>query len=247
MSNNTTPETLEVKVHEDIITGDTMGTFSDTPKEAPVIDQSLMDEAKRLSMEDYMRKVNESMGRYVPGHNKPSRWVTIEDLPRVVAEGKVMLDLMHLPRGKYSTGVAALAHSQIEDQDPLRFFVLPNGMVVINPVVTSHSKAPVYKTEGCMSYPDEEMKTMVPRFNIIEVGFQLLEKQDESEEPKLSKMVDERLNGHASHIFQHEISHVNGHNVYDEDYSPDFCVGMGDGKEITWEAAETAALAPKTE
>jgi hypothetical protein len=39
----------------------------------------------------------------------------------------------------------------------------------------------------------------------------------------------EELSGGPSHVFQHECGHLNGCNIYDEDYSPDRSIGMGDG------------------
>ena len=167
-------------------------------------------------------------GRYCAPHNKKSRWVTEADLPRVVADGKDLVAMCHLPRGKYS-GIAALAHPQIEDKDPLRFFVLPNGAVVINPVITDHTKVPVFKKEGCMSFADEEAKNMIPRYNKITVTYQTLARADEKSDPVLSKPQTEELNGGTSHAFQHECGHLNGTNIYDENFDPQSSIGFGDG------------------
>lgn len=167
-------------------------------------------------------------GRYCEPHSKKSRWVKEEDLPRVVTDGKDMVAMCHLPRGKYSSA-AALAHPQIEDKDPLRFFVLPNGMVVINPVIVNNTRIPIFKEEGCMSHPDKEVRKMVPRFNRITVTYQTLARKDEKSEPVLSKATTEELNGGPSHVFQHECGHLNGGSEYDDDFSAEKAIGFGDG------------------
>jgi hypothetical protein len=135
------------------------------PKEEVEKRQRIMLEFTRLS------------SRYCPAHNKKSRWVGAVDIPRVLSDGKDLVAMCNLPRGKYS-GIAALAHSQIDDKDPLRFFVLPNGMVIINPVIMTHTKAPITKAEGCMSFPDNEIKKDVTRFNKITVNYQTLARAD---------------------------------------------------------------------
>ena len=167
-------------------------------------------------------------GRYVPAHNKKARWVTSADIPAVVADGKDMVTMCQLPRGLYS-GIAALAHPQIDDKDPLRFFVLPTGMVIINPVVTSHTKVPLFKDEGCLTFADRVAKTMVPRFNKITVTYQTLARKDDHSDPILSIPATEELSGGPSHTFQHEISHLNGINIYDEDFTAESCEWLGGG------------------
>ena len=167
-------------------------------------------------------------GRYCLPHNKKSRWVTSADLPKSVADARDMVAMCHIPRGKYS-GIAALAHSQIEDKDPLRFFVLPTGMVVINPVITNHTRIPVFKEEGCMSHIDKEPKKMIPRFNKITVIYQTLIRKDEKSDPILSKPTTEELSGGPSHTFQHEVSHLNGISIYDEGFTAESCEWLGKG------------------
>lgn len=166
-------------------------------------------------------------GRYCPPHNKMSRWVTEADLERVIADGKDLVAMCNIPRGKYS-GIAALAHSQIDDIDPLRFFVLPNGLVIINPVITEHTSIPIFKEEGCMSFPEHPMKNMVTRYNKVTATYQTLSKKDGTDTVTLSKPTTENLTGGTSHVFQHECSHLNGHNIYDEDHTADNAIGFGD-------------------
>lgn len=184
-------------------------------------------EKRRKIMLEYTRL----SGRYCPPHNKKSRWVKPSDLPLVVADGKDLVAMCSLPRGKYS-GISALAHPQIDDKNPLRFFVLPNGMVIINPVIINHTKVPVFKEEGCMSFPDNDIKKMVPRYNKVTVTYQTLTHEGEKTEPILSKPMTEGLNGGPAHVFQHECGHLNGCNIYDADYSPDKSIGLGDGLSV---------------
>lgn len=223
---STEPETLSISVAEEIKTKEASpGTPAsqlaknkeeNLPPEEIEKRQKIMLEYTRLS------------GRYCEPHKVKSRWVTEKDMPRVLADGKDMVAMCALPRGKYN-GVSALAHSQIENKDPLRFFVLPNGQVVINAIIINHTKALVDKKEGCMSYPDKDM-VIVQRYNRVTVLYQSLEKQEGSEEPKLSKKLEENVNGGVAHVFQHELSHLNGSYIYNEDFSPESSLWFGEGE-----------------
>jgi hypothetical protein len=42
-------------------------------------------------------------------------------------------------------------------------------------------------------------------------------------------MVEETINGGLAHVFQCEISILNGSYVYDEDFKPESCLGFGEG------------------
>jgi peptide deformylase len=188
----------------------------------------LTEEQKRKFMVEYTRM----MGRYVAPHNKKSRRVTDKDIDRVIADGEDMLMMCKLPRGLYA-GIAALAHSQIDDKDPLRFFVLPgNGLIVINPLIYGNTKIPQFtEQEGCMSFPDEPVKTLVPRYYKIQVKYQTLiqDSKDPDSKPRLGPWVEDELKGYPGYIFQHETSHLNGHNIYDKDFDPKWSIGTGDG------------------
>jgi peptide deformylase len=105
-------------------------------------------------------------------------------------------------------------------------------MVVVNPVIMDHTKSPIFKREGCMSFPDNDIKEMILRYNKVVVTYQTLAKINEESEPTLSKPISENLNGGLAHIFQHELSHLNGVNIYDNGYGPQSSVGFGDGLPI---------------
>ena len=125
----------------------------------------------------------------------------------------------------------AIAHSQVDDKDPIRFFITNDGEVIINPVIASTTKTPVYKREGCLSFADRAELEMVPRFGKITVTYQNLVTVDGNPEPKLSLPITETLSSHAAHVFSHEVGHLNGVNIYDEDYRPETCLFFNDGQE----------------
>jgi hypothetical protein len=73
---------------------------------------------------------------------------------------------------------------------------------------------------------------MIQRYNKITVTYQTLARKDEKSDPILSPPATEELNGGPAHVFQHEIGHLNGGNIYDEDYTADKSVAFGDGLSI---------------
>lgn len=148
----------------------------------------------------------ELLARYISPHTKPSRPVTEADLDRVVDEAIIMAKLCRLPRGKNKSAYA-IAHAQIHE-DPLAFFVLKEGVVIINPVITRHTQAKVMRKEGCFSFPDREWIT-VERYNKCEVEFQTI-----GEDGKLTEVLHDQLNGVYAEIFQHEVDHLAGRNIY---------------------------------
>jgi hypothetical protein len=56
-----------------------------------------------------------------------------------------------------------------------------------------------------------------------------LARADEKSEPILSKPISEDLGGGNSHVFQHECGHLNGCNIYDDNYEASKSIGFGDG------------------
>lgn len=219
------PPSIDVTVADQIDTKEVPpGTQTPTQQQ---IDENLPQsevEKRQKIMTEYTRL----SGRYCPPHNKKSRFVTSADLPRVLADGKDLVALCALPRGRYN-GIMALAHSQIDDIDPLRFFVLPKGRVVINPVITAHSTTIIFKDEACMSFPYNDTLRNVNRFNRITVTYQTLTNSPENPDPILSKPITEELKGGAAHVFQHEVSHLNGWNIYDEGFVAESVEFLGTG------------------
>lgn len=201
------PKTLSINVTDDIKT-----------KDIPPGETSLNE-----SSEYYQQAIN----RCVPAHNVKSRWVTLSDVPLIIKEAKILLALCNLTFGDY-TNIPALAHTQINDKDPLRFFVLNSGVIIINPIIINHTKVPVLLIEGCISYPKEKKLNLVPRYNKITVTFQTVINPKDDGNLELSTPITKEFNTRMSQIFQHEISHLNGFNIYDKGYQAENSVGFGD-------------------
>jgi len=221
----TKPEKLEVSVAEEIKTKE---VSPGTPAKVAQKNEEKLPLAEVEKRQKIMTEYARLLARYVEPHNKKSRWVKNEDLPRLLADGKDLVAMCNLPRGNYA-GIAALAHSQMDDKDPLRFFVMQKGMVIINPVIFLTTKTTVEKVEGCLSFEYNPLKKDVPRYNKITVIYQTLERLNDKSEPTISKPITEGFNGSAGHVFQHEISHCNGSNIYDADFKAESCHGLGFG------------------
>lgn len=159
--------------------------------------------------------------RMVPPHHNKGRDVTEEDLPRVVRDADDMVIICQIPTERFAGG-KALSHTQIEDKDPLNFFVLSNGIPIVNPVIVNHTSATVDRTEGCLTFPFKDPIT-VKRFNKVTVQFNILT-VDRNGKTAFSPRKEENLNGEIAQIMQHEISHLLGHYVYDEDYKAEHCL-----------------------
>lgn len=222
------PDPLKIFVHDDIMVDDVApGQVGKIPPVEGVV-KPTEEELDKLYKEEEAKTQKEYkrlMTRYVPPHKIKSRKVLVADLEKVLAEGQDLLMLCHFPRGKFSK-IHAIAHPQIEDKDPLRFFVLPNGFIVINPFIYDHTKALLFDTEGCLSFPDEDPKTMVPRYYKIQIKYQTV-LRDKKNKIGLSDFIDVEIKGPAARVFQHELDHLNGYNIYEKDFSPINAVGLG--------------------
>lgn len=103
----------------------------------------------------------------------------------------------------------AMAHPQIDSEDPLAFFVDRNAQVIINPLIITHTEAPIFKREGCMSFQNEK-PALVGRYNKITVAYQTI-----TPEGTLSKDLEWDLKGVEAQFWQHEIDHLNAKYIYD--------------------------------
>jgi len=158
-------------------------------------------------------KIEELLKRYVAPHKKQSRLVTNEDIKRVVDESIIMHDLCFILRGKCN-GALAIAHQQIDDQNPLDFFVIrETGEIIINPKIVNHTRHTVDSEEGCLSFPDND-PIIVQRWNKIEVEYQTLGPVDGSQDE--IKLVDmsSGFSGRMAKIYQHEIDHAQNIYIY---------------------------------
>ena len=136
----------------------------------------------------------------VPPHKKISREVTNDDIDRVIDDAQKMFEIV-------KGSCIALAHSQIENKDPLRFFVTADK-IFINPVITRHTKAFVNSNEGCRTFT-ARAAIDVQRHWKIEFDFQNID------EHKLSEVQHEKLKSISAFIVQHEVDHLNGKCIYD--------------------------------
>jgi peptide deformylase len=143
---------------------------------------------------------------YVKPHKKKSRLVLPKDIKRVLHDAKTLHSLCSMPVGIHSGGLA-VAHSQITKNDPLNFFVIQNGEIIINPKIVRHTKHTIDSEEGCLSFPDLTRKT-VQRWNKCEVQYQKIEGN------RLSELISENLTGIRAKIFQHEIDHAECKYIY---------------------------------
>ena len=153
------------------------------------------------------------LDRIVPPHTKKSRKVTNEDLDRVVKDAPIMYQLCVTRVGLY-TGAYAVHHSQIDDQDPLDFFVTSGYGIIINPEVTKHSNYTRDSKEACVTFADKE-QIIVQRWQKMVVEYQTImtDPQDKTKF-KLSMVIEEDMSGRQAVIFQHEICHGQGKYIY---------------------------------
>lgn len=146
---------------------------------------------------------------YVQPHNKVGEIVTNKNIKDITEALDNMYNLCFLPRGKYPVAFA-IAHCQVNDKNPLRVFVTYKGEIIANPTITRHTKTFVKSLEGCMSFPEKEMVN-VDRYNVIEVDYQTLDENDD-----LTEIKHKKIKGKESKIWQHEIEHLEGKNIYNE-------------------------------
>lgn len=221
------PNTLEVSVSDDVSASEVMGQ-PDQP----------------MSREELMQKVLERKvflsSKYAKAHQKKSRLVTEADIPRVIEDSNLMAEMCLVGRGEYNIA-HALAHSQIEEEDPLRFFVLRRQedgqpFIFINPVIRKLWGDLEGIQEGCMSYPEEPLKTVF-RFKKATMEFQTLAQSVDKNTGKelsgvfLSDVVKQNYSGLVARIVQHEVAHLNGWNIYNDGYTATCCEGGVDKKE----------------
>ena len=148
--------------------------------------------------------------RLVKPHKKVSREVTEKDMERVMEEAHVLYNICYSQVGRYP-GAHAMAHPQIDDKDPLRFYVTVDKEIIINPVIVNHTKVPVDHLEGCISYPDMP-QVLVKRWHKCEVEYQTL-----GPDGKFSDKVKRKLSGMDAFVCQHECQHLDAIYIFDDE------------------------------
>ena len=128
------------------------------------------------------------------------------DLEIVVSDSLEMIEFCLNP-SRYFKKILALAHSQINDIDPLRFFVTSEKEIIINPIVIRHTNHTVDSLEGCVTFL-ENNNIIVQRYNKCEMTYYTY-----NNENKIIKK-EESLSGQRAKMFQHEVDHLNGIYIY---------------------------------
>jgi peptide deformylase len=107
-------------------------------------------------------------------------------------------------------GAYAMASPQIDDKDPLCFFVTNNREIIINPTITRHSNYFTDSKESCMTFIGVD-RIIVPRWQKMDVSYLtiMLDPEDNTKY-KLSSIIEESVTGKKSFIWQHEIQHLQG-------------------------------------
>lgn len=163
----------------------------------------------------------------VKNHFIPGAKVTkYSQIAGIVVEMRTMIKA-GIKKGEYNTGFA-LAHNQVEDKNPLAFFVMHDDYVGVGKMFEAHAiinpeiletpefidvdgikRKNIYEVEeGCFSFPFRQPKK-IKRFFRIQVryyisGFFGLKK------------IEKWIEGLPAHIFQHEEQHCRGKNIYFE-------------------------------
>jgi peptide deformylase len=156
----------------------------------------------------------------VPPTKLKSIPVTDKDLPQLVEDAKIMYNLCFTQNGPYP-GAYAIAHSQINDTRPLRFFVTAEAKILVNPVIINHTKAYVDKKEACSSFPNNK-PIIRQRFHKITLECQTIQDIDGNVTLTTPGVIE--LSGKDAQIVQHELGHLNGQYIYDEDWTPEGCL-----------------------
>jgi peptide deformylase len=117
------------------------------------------------------------------------------------------IDLCREPLGKYKFA-HALAHCQVDHDDPLRFFVTHDGRVIINPKIVDRGEEHIVENEACYSYPHRTPKK-IKRLKEITVDYQYMNTEGE-----VFWKRNQVFEGLMARVFQHELGHFNGNAIY---------------------------------
>lgn len=142
--------------------------------------------------------------------NKQSREVTAGDMQKIRALIPEMHQLCLEPLGNHKDGAFALAHCQVDQEDPLRFFVLNDGSCVINPKIIDRIGEPFRNEEGCMSFSECAALLGVQRYKKVRVSFIGLADADSEAEEQDDFLAEDLI----ALVFQHEVDHMNGKHIY---------------------------------
>ena len=179
-----------------------------------------------MQMKDKSTQTFDAIATYVDGsmkliklNHKPSKivssWKQIKD------QAISLSDFLEKTNGYFKgewEDAWALAHCQVQREDHFGFFVIKKEAVgrkklfkhriIINPaIVKVDNKSKVRAEEGCMSFPHRKARN-VERYTDIEVLYQV---------PRWYgglRFVKAKAEGIIAQIFQHEIDHMAGKNIF---------------------------------
>ncbi len=141
--------------------------------------------------------------------NKVSKKCTEEDIDTFVRKlTPLMAQMCHLPIGNHKNGAFAMAHCQIDQEAPLRFFVLKSGTAIVNPRIVSATRRRM-NFEGCMSFAEKMCQKGVYRFTRVTANFIEIHSSGQRTDHK-----EQLVKGQFACIMQHEIDHMNGKHIF---------------------------------
>lgn len=180
---------------------------------------------------------NRNIIRIIKPHTNKSRRIVIKNFMKKDFKKieKVAFDMTMLAfnaeKENLFGNVFAVAHAQIVKK-PLAFFILnaknpkitaqfgdfiqKYGPIIINPKIVpgKHSGTKQDMWEGSLSFPGKEM-IEVRRYYKITVAFHYLTFSKTTSKVSGIKKAEESFKGFCSQLFQHEIDHTNGINIYE--------------------------------
>lgn len=138
---------------------------------------------------------------------KHSRTVNLEaDIEGIKLIVPEIVNLCKNKVGKYGGGYA-IAHCQVDKDDPMRFFVIHDGTVIINPVIVEKSSDKITEQEGCMSFAFRPQKKVIrPAWVIVNCQKMV--------DGVLEEMSGQKIEGKLARIFQHEMDHFVNKYIY---------------------------------
>ena len=145
-----------------------------------------------------------------PPNKLVARECTELDYSRILSESKEMLELCNKEHGKYKHAFA-VAHNQVSSEDPLRFFVLGAGVIIINPTLVRSGGVIKTEKEGCISYPEKD-PIDIQRTYKCEVKFMHMYPDGQVGYP-----ITENMKGIPARVFQHMMDILDGKYIFEEE------------------------------
>ena len=139
-----------------------------------------------------------------------SKKCTTEDIDKIVIPSiENIQQTCEQPLGDHTRGALAIAHCQLEEKNPLRYFVTVNGFAVVNPHISKKVGKPFQHSEGCMSFADKKCLRRVERYKKVIASFSQV-----FPDGKIIEQKEVEIEGRLALILQHEIDHMNGRHLW---------------------------------